>query len=528
MFWAERLAEEAAKLHQKKIQSGKPLVIRDEKTPSGRVHVGSMRGVAIHGLISEVLTQQGIQNEFLYEFNDMDPMDGLPVYLDQEKFRPYMGMPLRAIPSPDSKAKNYAEYFADEFKEVIKNAGFSPRFYNVSELYLRGKMDVPIKEALDRAENIRRIYQEVSGSKKGSDWFPLSVVCEKCGKVGTTRVYAWDGEKVSYRCEPEYVEWARGCSHEGTIVPFGGNAKFPFKVEWSAKWKVVGVDIEGAGKDHMTKGGAHDVAKAVAKEVFRVLVPYEFSYEFFLVGGGKMSSSKGKGSSAKEIADLVPPHILRLALASKDIKQAFNFDPEGETIPTLYDLYDKLAEGYFGGTKDDDYGHLFEFIHTSQVRKGMKKRYLPRFSTLAYLVQMPHLSLEEEVAKMKGNKLTKDDTEELKERVDYAGRWLKGHAPEKYRFELQKTIPANLSLSRAQKQALGRLLAFLEEKPDANGEEIHAKLHELKSSVPIEPAELFKALYLSFLGKESGPKAGWFLSVLDRTFLLERLREVVK
>ena len=59
-----------------------------------------------------------------------------------------------------------------------------------------------------------------------------------------------------------------------------------------------------------------------------------------------MSSSKGRGSSAKEISDLVPAKILRLALLGKDPMHAFSFDPEGDTIPVLYDLYDKLAEYY--------------------------------------------------------------------------------------------------------------------------------------------------------------------------------------
>lgn len=526
MHWADRIAQEIEKQYSAKIKAGKPLIIRDEKTPSGRVHVGSMRGVAIHGLISEALTERGAKNEFLFEFNDTDPMDGLPVYLDQAKFAAYMGVPLMRIPSPDGKAKNYAEYFAREFREVIAEAAFAPSFYNVSELYLSGRMDDVIREALEHADDIRRIYREVSGSEKPDDWYPLSVICEECGKVGTTKAYAWDGEKVSYRCEPEFVEWARGCSHEGNISPFGGGAKFPFKVEWPAKWKVFGVDVEGAGKDHMTKGGAHDVAKAIAKNVFKVEPPFEFAYEFFLVKGGKMSSSKGKGSSAREIADLIPPQIFRLALLGKDYKQAINFEPEGETIPMLYDQYDKFAEGYWGGERDD-YARLFELIHAPQHRKFLKKRYLPRFSTVSFIVQMPHLSLEEEVARMKGSPLTKDDVAELEERAAYAKKWLAEHAPEKYVYELQKEkVPeAVLSLSATQKTALSQLADYLVENPKASGEEIHAKLYELRSSIPIESAPLFKAIYLSFLGKESGPKAGWFLSVLDREYLLTRLRE---
>ncbi len=519
MFWADRIAGEIEKKFGKPKE---PLIIRDEKTPSGRVHVGSMRGVAIHGAISEALNAKRIPNIFKYEFNDLDPMDGFPEYLPEE-FRRYMGMPLSRIPSPDGKTESFAEYFAAEFKEVILRAGFAPEFYNVSELYTSGRMDDVIRIALTHAADIRRIYREVSGSQKPDDWFPLAVICENCGKVGTTRVFAFDGEKVSYRCEPHMVTWAQGCEHEGMVSPFGGNAKFPFKVEWPAKWKVVGVAVEGAGKDHSTKGGARDVAAHIAKEVFDYEAPMNAPYEFFLVGGKKMSSSKGRGSSAREISELVPPKILRLALLGKDINQAINFDPEGDTIPVLYDQYDKLAENYWAGVKDD-YARLFELIHPD--KKVPEPLFLPRFSQVAFMVQMLHLNLEKEVAKMKGGALTDTDKAELEERAQYAKRWIEEYAPEKYVFKLQEVLPeAAKVLSLKQKEALREILRYIEGRQSYTGEDLHHELHEIKSRIDIEPSELFKAIYISFLGRESGPQAGWFLSGLDKDFVVTRLKE---
>src|SRR3989344_8983978 len=165
MFCADKIAQDV----EQKFGTTGPIVIRDEKTPSGRVHIGSMRGVAIHGAISEALNDRGIPNIFKYEFNDLDPMDGFPEYLPEE-FRKYMGMPLSHIPSPDGKAENFAEYFAAEFKEVILRAGFTPEFYNVSVLYTSGRMDDCVRIALTHAADIRRIYREVSGSQKPDDW----------------------------------------------------------------------------------------------------------------------------------------------------------------------------------------------------------------------------------------------------------------------------------------------------------------------------------------------------------------------
>ena len=504
MFWADRIAQEVMNTFGPK----GPIVIRDEKTPSGRVHIGSMRGVAIHGAIAEALGDKKVPHVFKYEFNDMDPMDGFPEYLPEE-FRNYMGMPLRNIPSPEPGFKSFAEYFSAEFKEVILAAGFTPEFYNVSELYISGQMDDLIRTALAHAADIRRIYREVSGSQKPEDWYPLSVICEQCGKVGTTRVFAFDGEVVSYHCEPAMVTWAAGCGHKGKVSPFGGKAKFPFKVEWPAKWKALAVMVEGAGKDHSTKGGARDVAAHIAKEVFAYEAPMNAPYEFFLVGGKKMSSSKGRGSSAKEMAALVPPKILRLALLGKDTNQAINFDPEGDTIPVLYDQYDKLAENYWADVKDD-YARLFQFVHPGRVIPA--RSVLPRFSEVAFVVQMPHLDLYKEFPEA--------DPTELAERAEYAKKWLAAYAPEKYVYKLQDTLPeAAQSLTSVQKEALRAVHDFIAAAPTMpTGEELQAKLHELKE---------FKAVYKIFLNRESGPRAGWFLSVLPRDFVLKRLEEAV-
>ena len=503
MFWADRIAQEV----EKRFGKDKPLIIRDEKTVSGRVHVGSMRGVAIHGVVSGALKEAKVENTFKYELNDFDVFDTAPEYLPRE-FERYIGMLLKDVPSPDPSAKNFAEYCGKEFQQVITEAGWTPEFYWGSALYLSGKMDGVIREALEHAPDIRRIYKEVSGSQKEEAWLPISVVCEKCKKVSTTRAKEFDGALVQYECD---------CGHAGKVSPFGGNAKLPWKVEWPGKWKVLGVQVEGAGKDHGTKGGARDVGNHISREVFNYEPPFDIPYEFFLVGGKKMSSSKGRGSSAKEIAGLLPPKIFRLALLGKDINQAFNFDPEGDSIPILYDQYDKLAAGYWAGVKDD-YARLFEFIHPG--RNTPAKTVLPRFSQVAFIVQMPHMNLRGE--------FPNTDEVELNERAKYAKKWLGAYAPEKYVFKLQNTLPeAARSLTNTQKNALAVLADYIEGEQKLSGEQVHHRLHEIKDEQKILPGELFGAIYLIFLDKSQGPQAGWFLASLPRKFVLKRLREAV-
>ncbi len=405
MLWADRIASEIQEKRTPK--NGNSFLIRDEKTLSGRVHVGSMRGVAIHGLISDVLSEQGIANEFRFELNDFDPFDSIPGYLDADRFVEYLGKPLYAVPSPEAGFKNYAEYFGDEFVKVHKTAGFTPNYYRATELYQSGKMDSYIKIALERAADVRRILKEISGSEKDSSWLPLSVVCEQCGKMMTTRSFDFDGETVGYACDKNPDE-AKSCGHTGRVVPWSGTAKLFWKVDWAAKWIAQGVDIEGGGKDHSTKGGSRDVANHISRELFDYEPPFDIPYEFFLVGGKKMSSSKGRGSSAKDMCDLFPPEVFRLVLIGKDIREQIDVDPTGESIPRLYDSYDDLAEGVREG-KVDVYSRLFALCELPAKRATATAPWQMRFREVAFIVQMAHLDLHVEAERVKGNVLTEDE-----------------------------------------------------------------------------------------------------------------------
>ena len=528
MFWADSAIEDFIKERKKIIDSKESIVIRDEKTPSGRVHIGSMRGVAMHGVFSRILSEKGIQNTFLYEMNDFDAFDAIPEYLDKDKYKTELGKPLFMLQAPEGD-ENYAQYFGKEFARVIEVSGFYPQFYYSSDEYKAGKYNEVIRIALEKADAIREIYKEVSGGVREEGWLPIMMICEKCGKISTTRATSFYGEgngmKVVYVCDQE-SSGAVGCGYEGENSPYDGNAKLLWKVDWAAKFRVFDVDIEGEGKDHATKGGSRDVADRISKEVFKYNPPYDVWYEFFLIGGKKMSSSRGTGVSAGEVASLIPAKILQLAILGKAIRRAINFDPNGDTIPILYDQYDKLSEKYFSGVEDDD-TRLFSLIHEEG---DIKSIFLPRFSQVVFLVQMPHMDIEEEVSKIKGAPLTDEDKKELKERIVYAKQWIEKYAPERYVFELQlDKVPDNAkSFSSTQKRALSLVLEEINKMKELDGQELHTTLHNIRKETGIEPKEFFGAIYLAFLGKESGPKVGWFLSVLDRGFLENRLEEVSK
>jgi lysyl-tRNA synthetase class 1 len=99
MFWVDEIVEDIIK----KIPKDSYLVT-DWMTTSGHAHVGSLRGVIVHDLVRRGLVENGKIAEFQWGFDDFDPMDGLPSYLD-ESWLQYMGKPLCNIPAPDGILK---------------------------------------------------------------------------------------------------------------------------------------------------------------------------------------------------------------------------------------------------------------------------------------------------------------------------------------------------------------------------------------------------------------------------------------
>ncbi|MGI8657747.1 MAG: lysine--tRNA ligase, partial [Candidatus Limnocylindria bacterium] len=357
MFWADEIAAAA----------GGPQVVNDSKTPSGTVHVGSLRGPVVVDTIARAMRDAGVSVELRYGVDDLDPMDAQAL-LTPDAIERYMGVPLVHVPDPAGECHDsYARHFAGVFIDTFDGLGIRPdTYYWMSEVYGSGAMDPFIRRALDGAAMIRDIYRRVANVNHPDDWHPLFVICESCGRIGTTIVTGWDGERVRYECRPDLVTWAIGCGHSGDASPFGGRAKLPYNVDWAAKWELFGVTIEPAGKDLSTAGGSRDRSDAIAREVFGNEPPLNVPYEFLNIGGKKMSTSKGLGASAAAIVDVIPPEQLRTLFLRPRPNTAIEFDPQGnDAIPRLFDESDRLAAAADGrevrGELPADHERVFRY-----------------------------------------------------------------------------------------------------------------------------------------------------------------------
>src|ERR1035437_4979834 len=493
----------------------------------------SVDRVVLHDAIHRALLGAGLSARFLYGVDDMDAMDS-QAKLTPDAVERYMGAPLSRVPAPEgSSAANYARHFVGEiFFKTFEPLGIKPEFYWVSELYAAGKLDPYVKLALDRADRVREIYQRVSHVERPSEWLPLQVICEQCGKIGTTYATDWDGSTVAYTCKPDMVSWARGCGHEGRVAPLGGQAKLPWNLEWAAKWGLLGVTVEGCGKDLATAGGSRDRSDAISREVFEVEPPRNVTYEFLNVGGKKMSTSKGKGVAAHTIAEVLTPEQLRFMFLRPRPNQVIDFDPEGDTIPRLFDEFDRIASATAGkevkGELPADFERLFAYslLGPSLDVAAAAAAFRPAFGHLALLLQLPGVDIAARMVAEKGAPLTDLEARVLAECISAAQAWLESFAPDRARLAIRRdAVPDEVAgLDDAQRSYLGALAVAAEAEKPAAGDAWQALIFRVAAELELASGRAFGALYAAFLGRANGPRAGWLLAGLEPEFVVERLR----
>lgn len=543
LHWADKLAQRI--LQWQKQNQVSQLYADDMKTPSGRVHTGSLRGVILHDLVQKVLlnhTQQSVKSSFV--FNDMDPMDGLPAYLDQKLYLPHMGKPLYKIPAPDlnqsginfsqvskqdrakfTTASSFAEFYALDFIDAFRRLGCDQEIIWSHELYESGRMNDLIRLVLNHVQQVRQVYQRVAEYELPENWHPFQVICPECGKIGTTFVTGWDGEKVDFVCQKDKVDWAQGCGYQGQISPFDGNGKFLWKVDWPAHWVELGVTIEGSGKDHTSAGGSRDMANALLDEVFQSLVPFDIPYEWILIRGAKMSSSKGVGTSAREFVNLFSPEVGRFLFVSKHYNQVIDFDPETDSIPDLYDLYDQGCRIFWGEEEGDE--RIARAVELSQLNGQMPDSYfLPRFRDVAVWMQHPEMDLVAEFEKVKGTALTNKEKKELEDRQAKAEIWLQRYAPDEYQLTPTQDLPVQAKSLDVQKiDFVVKILNLAVNRDWKDAQQFQQEIYQ-QAKETVGAKQGFQAIYQTLIGKKHGPRAAWLILDTDKELLKQRIEQL--
>jgi len=150
------------------------------------------------------------------------------------------------------------------------------------------------------------------------------------------------------------------------------------------------------------------------------------------------------------------------------------------------------------------------------------------FSTLISLLQIPHLDLEAEIAARSAKPLSDRDWEVVRDRIRVGKKWLQDYADEEEKLVLYlDQVPDRAQeITAAQKSYFHQLIANLQAYTNWDGEELQTLIFSTAKELEFSQKEAFQAIYLCFLGKEKGPKAGSLFSYLDKSFVIQRLQEV--
>jgi lysyl-tRNA synthetase, class I len=516
MHWADVLAEEL-------IKEDKKHILATGITPSGPIHIGNMREVLTTDAVFRSVTDKGGNAELIYIADDFDNLRKVYPFLSKD-YEKYVGMPLSEIPCTCGEHKNYADHYLVSFLNSLKELGISPTVYKASEMYKNGLYKEAIEIALENTEKIRDIIEKLSKRQLPKNWIPFNIKCSNCKKITTAKPVLYNYPYIEYTCE---------CGYEEKLdIRKGGVGKLPWRVDWPARWKILGVTFEPFGKDHGTVGGTHDTGVAIAEEIYNYPAPKHTMYEFILLKGkGAMHSSKGTALSAEEMLKLTPPEVLRFLIMKNQQNKHIQFDP-GLGVLNLIDEYDQQERIYFKEDKEvkgmKDLKRTYELSQPFSVPKKIPIQ-LP-YRHLVTLVQIGKnwddikdiLQRTQQIPK----KLEKTDEEHLKQRAKHAKYWLDNFAPEIVKFEVKNQLP-KIKLSDEQNKFLK---TFLEKIPKTSwdAEEIHNAIYELseREKIPIKTA--FMTIYQIILGQEKGPRAGFFLSNLDKEFVENRVKQAVK
>ena len=547
LHWADQISREVKSRVEenellKSVVKKKGYIVYDEKTPSGKIHIGAGRGWVIHDTIAKSMRDMGLKAKFILSSDDIDPFDKMNNELPKS-YRKYLGMPFMNIPSPVKGYKSFADYYFTQCTDKFEEFGINAELESTGERYIKGDFNKAIKIILDNADRVNAIYERAYG--KAPEKLPFNPICEKCGKIGTTLAYEWDKEReiIKYKCKKDLVKWAEGCSHEGETSPYNGNGKFPWKVEWAAKWPAVGVVCEFAGKDHFTQGGARTIAVAISGEILSYPPPYPSTasetgkgYEFFTVGGKKMSTSKGEGIGFAEVTNYAPANILRYLLVATRPNAVIDFDPIGtNNIILLYERFDKTESIYYGKLKLENkhelqkHKRIYELSHIGNIKKEMPLQ-IP-FTVASIMIQVTlnenkTIDLLRKTGHIPKN-ASEDDINYVKERIEFAKRWVHEFAPDEFRFKVNDKVSdeEKKNIDEKQKNSLHLLVNALEKK-EWDEKSLYEEFYNICKEANLEPKDFFKAAYLVLIGKEKGPRLASFILTIGKEKAARLFREV--
>jgi lysyl-tRNA synthetase class 1 len=355
--------KEAQKLQKRFAQPPQaPVRLETGFGPSGMPHIGTFGEVARTTWVRqafEFLTQWPTQ---LITFSDdMDGLRKVPLNMpQQDMLAENLGRPLCHIPDPFGECESYSAYMNKKLNEFLDSYHFDYTFQSSYEAYTRGDFNEGLSIILQKVEEVKAIILPTMSEAKRVGWSPFFPICEKCGRINSTRVVAYHplDDTIDYICDRE-EEQLKSCRHRGTTTIHNGHVKVGWKIDWALRWYSYDIAYEMYGKDLIESAKLSGrIERLMGKQP-----PNGLFYELFLdEEGRKISKSVGKGLTIDSWIEYAPLESLLYYIFQnpKQAKRLFwgivpksvddylaglnNYDtlnPEKKPDATIWHLFDK-------------------------------------------------------------------------------------------------------------------------------------------------------------------------------------------
>lgn len=507
-YWLDILVAKIIKKHPEG-----ELIVSSGISPSGPYHVGHAREILTAEAVARGLKEAGRQVRHLHFVDAFDALRKRYPYLP-ESYEKEAGKPLYSIPAPNGKSESYAMEFFSEYKKSAEKLGIDMEIIWTHELYEKGMFTEKIALCLRKRDEIAKILFDISGREVSEDWQPIQILDESTGKLNTAKF-------IGYDFDTNEAHYLGGDGNEYFADASKGQIKLDWRLDWPARWAMFGVKIEDFGREHATKGGSYDTGEVLAKEIFGFEAPIPVPYDTINLKGEskKMSSSLGNLVTLLESLEIIPPEVLRYFTFKSRPEKQLSFDP-GLGLYTLIDEYAKTESATLAG-EEPEFKRAWQTASLAGDEHVISTVPFSHMVTL-YQTAQGDLDMVIDMLKRTGHEgAAETQAESIGRELIYVKNWLEKYAPDSIKFEVQAKLP-ELELSSQDHDFLASLTSSLgnaELTPDT----IHDTIYATATAKDIKPGVAFKLLYRLFLNKDQGPKLGFFLSSLDRDFVIDRL-----
>lgn len=522
--WYDKMAVKIIKREQ---TLGRSLdIIRTEMGlgASGFPHVGSLGDAARSFAVTLALRDQGYNSELIAFCDDKDGLRKVPAGLPKS-LEKYLGFPVSDIPDPFGCHESYGRHMSSLLLEALDKCGIEYHYVSGAEAYRKGLLKNEIRTILLNAKKVGEIVEEEVGQERYVEVLPYFPVCEKCGRIYTTKAieYSPKEDKILYICEGMEVKgrWLEGCGFKGEVNVAEGEGKLAWKGEFAARWKALDIRFEAYGKDIADSVRIND---RICREILSFEPPMHAKYEMFLdKSGRKISKSAGNVFTPQVWFRYGSPQSLMLLMLKRFVGTR---TLDVTDIPGYMNELDDLEDVYFGRKKVEDEKGLAKLRGLYEYCWVLKPPQKPSihvpYNLLTFLAKMAPKGREEEfiIEKLRSyGHLQQNQTlnEGLKQRIDYAFNWVK---------DFEEIRETQIALTVEEKEAVKELIQIL--KAENKAEKIQNAVFATAKKHNIKPAKFFRVLYTILLGVPQGPRLGPYIIAMGKKNVIDALNRALK